>query len=482
MKKLNVIYAFIVSLALLTACNDDDTFTLNTTNRLMFSVDTVRLDTVFSRIPTSTKTFWVYNQSGDGIRCTNVRLEKGNQMGFRVNVDGIYLGETSGYQVNDIEVRNKDSIRVFVELTSAMANQLQPKEIEDNLIFQLESGVQQKVNINAWIWDAEVWKDKVISNDTTIQPNQPIIVYGKVKIEEDATLSLAAGTTLYFHDGAGMDVYGRLISQGTVDNNVVLRGDRLDRMFDNLPYDRVSGQWDGIRFYETSYNNFIDYTDLHSAKDGIVCDSSSVDQLKLTLQNSIVHNCKGYGVRSISSQINIINCQITNSLMDCVSIVGGKVLINHCTIAQFYPFNAERGAALWCSNYLGDIKYPLDDLTCYNSMITGYADDVVYLISQKDDETPMNYRFDHCLLRTPQPKEANDKMTEIIWEDNTKEAFEGKKNFRLLNTDDLLYDFRLDSISKAIDSGNANYTTIMDRLGIARDEKPDLGCYEYVKQ
>ncbi|MBO4608227.1 MAG: right-handed parallel beta-helix repeat-containing protein, partial [Prevotella sp.] len=100
------------------SCADDDSFSDSPSHFLTFSEDSVRLDTVFSRVPTATKTFWAYNKSGDGIRCQSVRLEKGNQTGYRVNVDGTYLGSSAGYQVSDIEIRNKDSIRVFVELTS----------------------------------------------------------------------------------------------------------------------------------------------------------------------------------------------------------------------------------------------------------------------------------------------------------------------------------------------------------------------------
>ena len=101
------ILAYMLLLAvvgLVTACNDDDTFTTSKSNLLAFSTDTVRLDTTFSKVPTPTKTFWVYNRSGNGIRLANVRLEQGNQTGFRVNVDGIYLGQANGYQVNGLEV------------------------------------------------------------------------------------------------------------------------------------------------------------------------------------------------------------------------------------------------------------------------------------------------------------------------------------------------------------------------------------------
>ena len=132
------ILAWLFCLAAIFSCSDDDSFTSSPNNRLVFSSDTVSLDTVFSQVPTATKTFWVYNRSGDGIRCANVRLERGNQTGFRVNVDGAFLGSSSGFLVNDVEVRNKDSIRVFVELTSPMNNKVEPTLLEDNLIFSLD--------------------------------------------------------------------------------------------------------------------------------------------------------------------------------------------------------------------------------------------------------------------------------------------------------------------------------------------------------
>ncbi len=166
---------------LVMACNDDDTFTTSKSNLLAFSTDTVRLDTTFSKVPTPTKTFWVYNRSGNGIRLANVRLEQGNQTGFRVNVDGIYLGQANGYQVNGLEVRNKDSIRVFVELTTPKNGKADPQLVEDNLVFTLESTVQQKVNLKAYSWDAELLKNIEIKHDTTIQSTKPIVVQGGIK-------------------------------------------------------------------------------------------------------------------------------------------------------------------------------------------------------------------------------------------------------------------------------------------------------------
>ena len=108
----------VLLLLFLVSCNDDDTFSTSPQNRLSMPFDTLKMDTIFAKIPAASKQIWIYNYSGDGIRCANVRLQKGNQSGFRVNVDGIYLGEKIGYQTPDIEVRKNDSIRVVVEVTS----------------------------------------------------------------------------------------------------------------------------------------------------------------------------------------------------------------------------------------------------------------------------------------------------------------------------------------------------------------------------
>lgn len=460
-----------------TACQDDDSFSTSPSSLLTFSADTIRLDTIFSRVPTATKTFWVYNYSGDGIRCASVRLERGNQTGFRVNVDGVYLGPSTGYQVNGVEVRNKDSVRVFVELTSPQMLADSPTRIEDNLVFSLENGRQQKVNLNAFAWDADLLHDVVIDRDTTIQTDRPIVIYGGLKIDSTATLTIGAGTTLYFHADAGIDVYGRFICEGTAERNVVLRGDRIDHMFDYLPYDRVSGQWQGVRFHESSYENSLNFTDIHSAMNGIVCDSASVGRLKLSLYNSVVHNCQGYGLLTTNAVLDIFNTQLSNTLNDCLAIYGGGVMLRHCTLAQFYPFDARRGVALRFANNRDGHVWPLHQMDVLNSIVTGYADDVI--MGEADTTVAYTYRFDHCLLRTP-ALEDTVQVRDIIWEDPKDTVAGGEKNFRLIDTRNLRYDFRLDTVSRAGNAGvrlSGGYSDY-DRLGVRRDEEPDLGAYE----
>ena len=122
---------------------------------------TLALDTIFSNVPSAHKAMWVYNRSGDGLRCS-LRQEKGGSSGFRINIDGIYLGADNNYGTSEIEIRNKDSVQVFVEATLPEASQSTPQKDEDNLIFTLQSGVEQKVNLNAWAWNAKLIKGLVV--------------------------------------------------------------------------------------------------------------------------------------------------------------------------------------------------------------------------------------------------------------------------------------------------------------------------------
>lgn len=465
----------IITICAFVACSDDDSFSTSPNNHLSFSVDTVKMDTVFSNVPTSTRSFWVYNRSGDGIRVSNVRLQGGNQTGFRVNVDGKYLGSSNGYQTSDLEIRNKDSIRVFVELTSSVNNSDDIKLLEDNIIFTLESGVQQKLLLQAHTWDALSLRNLQVKSDTTIASQKPIIVYGGIKVDSSATLRISEGTKLYFHGDAGIEVYGKLLVEGTKDNNVVLRGDRLDNMFDYLPYDRVSGQWRGIHYYTSSYDNVLQYADIHSTFHGVVADSSDVARTKLTLDATTIHNCQGYGLIANNSSVILNNSQITNTLNDCIQINGGKAVINNCTFAQFYPFDSRRGVAF----RLSSAQYPVVGLTCDNSLITGYATDEM-MISGSQSSTEISYQFSDCVIRTPKILTTDSvRFANVIYENVEDTAATGKGHFVKIDTDNLRYDFRLRKTSKAIGKASATTALPTDRRGEARDETPDAGAYEY---
>lgn len=438
------IFYFLMILTACVACQNDDTFTTQKGALLTFGIDTLKMDTVFSKTPSSTYTFWVHNDNKDGIRLQNIRLARRNQTGFRVNVDGAYLDNSNGSQVNDLEVRGKDSLLVFVELTAAEALQQDPKLVEDRLVFTLESGVEQQVVLRAWTWDAEKINRLILERDTVIESEKPIVVMDAIEVKPGVTLTLR-NTTLYFHDGAGMEIGGTLKTE-----NCVLRGDRLDRMFAYLPYDRVSGQWGGVRFLESSTGNVMTETEVRNASEAIVCDSAALDstQVRLTMERCTVHNAEGTGVEAVNTYLVLRQCQLTNTLGPCLAVYGGIVEISRCTLAQFYPFSADRGAALFFTNAWGGEPLPLVRLTCEGSIVTGYEDDVV-MGGQIDSTTVFNYQFSNSLLRTPKVETADSvRFGDVRWE-SPKDSIQGKKQFVKIDEDNLIYDFHLDSLSTA---------------------------------
>lgn len=469
------------------ACSDDDSFTTNPSARLTFSRDTVNLDTVFSTVPTSTYTFCGYNTNKDGLHLRQVRLQRGNQSGFRVNVDGSFLDNTTGSSASDLEIRKGDSIRVFVELTSGLTNSDLPQLIEDNIVFCLESGVEQKVNLRAYSWDAEIYDSLRISGDATISSRRPIIIRRGLRVDNNVTLTVNAPTRLFFHSGAGVDVYGRLIVNSSPETagDVVFRGDRMDNMFDYLPYDRVSGQWRGIHLFSSSTGNILYRADIHSAEYGIICDAADEyipDDMRLAMENVTIHNCKGPGLKAVNSNISLINCQFSNTLGDCVGIYGGSALMVYCTLAQFYPFSGDRGVALRFTNYYEDQDYPLHLLDCRNTLVTGYADDEVMGETRKED-VKFGYIFSDCILRTPEDNSdtSSEAFVNILWEKPDMEV-QGGAHFRSVDADRQYYDFHLVPNSPAVGRASVIPEVPYDRDMNVRGDKPDVGCYQCVSE
>ena len=425
-----IFFFLIAALTLLTACSDNDSFTTDRSHRLTFTTDTVRMDTLFATVPSATYTFWVHNQSGDGLRLRSVRLERSGQSGFRVNVDGSYLNPV----VNNLEIREGDSLRVFVEVTAFENQSPDPQLVEDNLLFTLESGVEQRVNLRTYSWNAELWQTVDVTADQTIESTTPIVVYGGINVAKDAALTIK-NTTIYFHDGAGITVKGAL----TVENSL-LRGDRLDHMFDYLPYDRVSGQWKGITVNPHAVGCLLLDSELRNAMDGIVADTTTV-----VLSGSTVHNCKGSGLWAHDCVVDIQYSTLSNTLKDCLTLLGCQATLDHVTLAQFYPLSANRGFALRF-----EPSEQVFSLTCSNTLVTGYAEDVI----EGEVDENSKYSFANCLLRTVVPEDTQF-FKNVIWE-KKDDDIQGKKHFVLVDEDNLIYDFRLKEESPAYEKKIGN--------------------------
>lgn len=481
MKYLSILLTVLAAALLLGACMDEEKFDTRAGDRLAFSKDTLRLDTVISGIGTPTAFFMVYNRNDHGVSIADVSFLDGRSQGFRVNVDGMYINDGLS---QTIDCPKRDSLRVFVELTPAVNDSDEPVELEAKLLFTLTNGVQQQVVLSAWSQDVVVLRALHVTADTTLAARRPYLVYDSLTVDEGATLTLAAGTLFYFHSNAGLRVDGTLCAEGTMERPVVLRGDRTDLMFENQPYDRVSNQWQGIRFTAASYGNRLNWCDVHSGTYGIVCDSSDVSRLKLRIENSIVHNMGGDCLSATDSKIMVGNSQLSNAAKCCVRLVGGDAEFVHCTIAQFYPFDGLRGPALEYSNHRGEVGHPLLRAHFVNCIITGYSDDEIFGLQwDGHPETDFNYGFYNSLLDTPEV--VDDAAIVLCQWDRSGNPVKREGNFTKFNLDALLFDFSLVEKSLAVGAADASVTLSYyprDRRGTARmaDGQADAGCYEYL--
>ncbi len=468
----------LMSLSLFMAsCDDDEAYTTSPSALLAFSADTIRFDTVFTTIGSATQLFKVYNRGDEPMMLSSIRLAGRGETGFRVNVDGL-----SGTEFTDVEVRDDDSLYVFVEVTVDPRNEDNPFLLRDSLQFLLQSGICQQVQLEAYGQDMIVLRGTVFSTDTTLTGERPHVVYDSLVVDSNATLSLSEGVRLHFHNGAFVRVYGTLKAEGSVERPVVFRGDRLDRMFDDLPYDRLDNQWGGITLSASSFDNYLNHVDIHSGSWGIRCDSSASDRNKLTIENSVIHNVAGNALSAVGGRLWIGNSELTNAGSHCLKVRGGDVQVVHSTLANFYPW-AYRGAALSLSNEW----CPLTRADFRSSIVTGYSSNELMLMRDKVDTLAFNFRFSHCLLNIPADSIGADTLPDgryyRVRIDSLGHDVNRITNFPSIDTDIFYYDFSLDSLSQAVGAGNpedALNLYPLDRLGRIRseDEAPDAGARE----
>lgn len=473
------LYCILSLAALMAGCSDYDDFTINPSSRLEFSVDTVRFDTLVNTVPSSTHSLFVHNKGKKGVRITSISLDDGAESYFRVNVDGQYLAGGVG---KDFEIRRNDSIAVRVEVTLPEAGTPLPQKYEDCLTFLLENGAEQRLALEVVGKDAHIVHGMNVTGDLTLKTDMPYVIYDSLVVEKNATLTLSPGTCLMFHDKCGMDVYGKVTVNGTLEQPVVMRGDRTDHMFDYLMYDNTPNRWEGITIHQGSVGNKWTYADIHSGCKGVEVLHDNADEMCLELENCIIHNVGGDALSLNGSMVSVVNTQISNAYGKCVSVLGGNSTFVYCTLVQFYLFSSTRGDALYIANRDEDENYhDIDQAYFYNCVVTGYGDDVIMgNLSDESGDTP--YLFDHCFLNTV-TSDDEARFVSVVY-DSKDDSTHAESNFRVFDSYNFVYDFTPVADSKIRGMADAVWNTRYpaDRLGRLRGDVPCAGCYEYFEE
>jgi hypothetical protein len=473
----HILVIFILSTSAISLMNSGcrkDELNSDPSFRLSFSSDTVLFDTVFTTIGSVTKKLLVHNESNKKVVVGTVRLAGGSSSPFRINVDGV-----SAFEVNDLEIGANDSAYIFVKVTIDPNQQDNPLIESDSIIFET-NGNQQDVKLVAWGQDAHFYNQDTLKGNVIFSDQKPHVIYGNLVVDSLCNLTIEAGARLYFHTNSGLLIRNsaNVTVNGTLENPVLFRGDRLGIM-----YSAVAGQWLGIEFEGGSSGNKFTYADIQNAHIGIQLDSSEIkNDRSLTLYNCIIHNMNNYGILSIQSNLLALNCQVTNCGGYTVAIEGGRCEFRQCTLSNFWSssMGAHYPTILLANNFIGEkgnlSESPLLDSYFGNCIITGNGDDEI----EQDSAAGVGFHFlfENCLVKTR-------------LNSGHQSSFPGC----IVNKDAKFVDpwngyFELDTLSVAKDAGAVSIITSsplpirFDLKGNDRlmDAAPDLGVYERIER
>ena len=455
--------------------------------KLTFSQDTITFDTVFTTIGSVTKSFKVYNPSDLAIKISEIKLENESSSFFRLNIDGI-----PGDNGKDVEIGPKDSIYVFCEVTidPDQPVSVSPFVVQDKVVL-LTNGNEQEVDLIAWGQNANYLTSRSASGEVIVlncdgeevlDDPKPYIIYGFLVIDT-CILRVPAGARLHIHGGVASNtivgelytdgiIYvtenGKLLIDGTPENPVVITGDRLEP-----DYKDELGQWGGIYLSSNCKGSKFNHTEIKYAVNGISVDSAA----DLTLENSIIHGCSGVALISNHANITANNSLFyDNGISNAVFYYGGDYSLNHCTFANYRSDDF----GLYMTNRKNQEETKLLPLnaTINNCIISGSSKDELglYDASEEGNVVPFQVDLNACIINLneyidePFYYQFLSACPDCIVYDREEELF-------LADYDD---DFRLDTMSIAIDSGFVT-PIITDILGNPRDDKPDIGCYEFIK-
>lgn len=453
------------------SCTDDWKFSTDSGYVLGFSVDTVRFDTVFTGVASASAEFRIYNRNDVGLRF-DALMGSGAASPFRMNLDG-----EGGAVISGLEIPAGDSLFCYVSVNITPDDRTGVFSAFDSIRFVLESGVVQWVSLSAHGQNAVRLKGRRIEADETLTSQLPYIIYDSLYVADGATLTLSPGTRLYFHKDARLDVAGRLIALGSRDSVILMRGDRLDNMLEDIQYDMLAGQWGGIRLRSQSYSNRLEWCDIHGGSWGILADSADAGQLKLSVVSSIIHNVDINCIETTGCRIEVANSQITNAGVTCVDITGGWSEFTFCTIAGFSIWNMGSQAVLLSDSRDG-WSVPLLGAQFRNCIITGrHETEFVTLLADSVKQTAP-YSVSNSLLMVSDTVDT--RYSNVVFDNRDSEIF-GPYNFIDMSYRGYRSVFALDSLSPA--RGIADTLSVIWSTDLAGVPRPpsgaDAGCFQY---
>jgi hypothetical protein len=510
MRKL--IFLFFVGLAItVSSCRQDFVFEPSTGD-LVFSKDTIYLDTVFANIGSSTYTLKVYNRSSKDIKIPTIQLGKGLTSKYRMTVDGM-TGENNRI-FHDVELLAKDSMYIFIETTAGIGD-ANPSDFLYTDQIEFDSGANlQKVELVTLIQDAYfIFPNKqngitesipigfdedgtVLEtngrnlshnhpdngNEYLFNTDRPYVVYGYASVPNGETLTIPAGARVHFHADSGLVVQqgGTLHVDGVtstteaLENEVIFEGDRLEPDFSDVP-----GQWGTVYLRRGSTNHRIKNLTIKNAIIGLLVENNF--GTPMSIENTQIYDCSNVGLLGRAANIEGKNMVInTAGVASLACTLGGSYEFKHCTFNNNWA--SSKQVAVTVDNYYTDttnnqqIAFDLIKADFKNCIIFG-SNQIELLVNRSTDTSKQfNKLFSKCQIKF----------------NNTNNQFTNNPDYAFINdaTEIIkngIVDFQNISKNKLFigaDSASKNFGVDVgvpfDILGNPRNGVFDLGAYNSI--
>lgn len=482
--------SFFVALVLLmlfwqfSSCKKDQFITADGAG-LVFSLDTLTFDTVFTGLGNATRRFKVYNPHDQIILLKNVYLGGGEQSDFKLNIDG-YTGSSS----SDIEIPAGDSVYIFANVYIDPNNGDAIRK--DSIMFETEGGGSQKVILFAYGWNANYigqvgYLTRYTNTTVTLNNSKPYIFMGVIAIDSNSCIVIPGGTEIYMFGGPTTRPGDRAMLYighesciesnvgGNLNNPVEFKTHRLEE-----DYQLITFHHNGIYLSTTSRDNKIEGTIIRNAVDGVFVDSFSTNgSYKLEMKNCKIYNVERSGVLGRGGHIKMTNTVIANSnQFNFIGIRGGSYNFRHCTFANYGTDLVSRSEAIISyRDYEVQIINGQEiavtdagDAYFTNCIIYGNKREEIEVLTANNPPVDFNYTFTNCLMKVDT---FSQNMVDCIT--NQDPLF--------VDVDD--YDFKIDSIpSPANNAGTPSSIPAgsfsgpsTDIIGVSRSVEPAIGAY-----
>lgn len=457
----------LILIKLFMACEKQE-FNTSGNATLVFSQDTVLFDTIFTTIGSATKRFTVKNPYNERLNINSIYLAGGENSQYRLNIDGF-----AGTRLDQVELREKDSLFIFVEVTIDPNNSNLPLVVKDSIIFSFNNK-QQDIDLISWGQDVNIMNGEIVGTQNW-NSDKPYLIYNSMLVDTNSILTIDPGTMIYFHKNSRLYVAGTIKADGTFDSPIVFQGDRLENEYEDIP-----GQWDGIWLMSGSKDNFFNFTEIKNAIIGIQVDTVvSLSKPTLHISNSRIENMTSTGIYAQGSTIEAYNNLISNCGQFAIALtLGGSYEFYHCTVGNYWGHSTRTTPSVLLNNYYIDVNgnvqvRPMDKAFFGNCIIYGNKDSEV--IIDKIDQGNLDFKFDHTLIKVDGEFSTSNtnQFENIIVNIDPKfvDPYEG--------------DFEIDTLSVVKDYGNPEYGNLfpldLNLNNRTADSGPDLGAFERIE-